>query len=748
MQRQFSMLFISLLIAGALVVLPPTGAGRMRLPEESAQPSGWSLQTSGTTNELRSVHFVNATEGWAAGANATLLHTTNGGTAWTPFITGAEAARGFNTVRAVDQNTIWAGGTSVIVRTTDAGASWAVATLPNTNQISNNVSYNSFFPLSATSIWTGGGGVSQTTGNPVGTEILYELNTNNVLTLQANIAFSVATGATRLITDVYFFNTFVGWAIGNAGFIAKTDLNQTSPFTFHSVTTTQQLNAIRMLNANTGWIVGNGGVIFKTTNGAVWTPLTSGTTANLRDVYFVDANRGWAVGDGGVILTTGDGGGIWTPELSGVTADLRGVFFPSTGAGYAVGANGTILKRTGTTGGALVTTVSAASFTGGSLAPDSIAAGFGTALATTTVAATGLPLPVTLAGTTVKVRDSLGVERSAPLFFVSPTQVNYLIPTGTAAGTANITITNSLGEASGTTSIAAVAPGLFTANSTGTGVAAAVALRIRGDGSQSYEPVSRFDATSNRYVSVPIALGPLTDQVFLLLYGTGLRNRITLNGVTATIGGTNSEVSFAGAQPDFVGLDQVNVRVARSLAGRGDVDVVLTADGKPANTVQVNIGSASGAAAPVISNLTLNNPTMNGNTATISGRLDFTDSDGDIAFNSSINDSAYVRFMVTVGQSGCAGGVTGFFLHFPGQTSGTINFGGSYTFSNPILQPLSVQIRLVDLAGNASNTLTANVNQWFCGLPMEFEQRRGRDWADEPVWAAWMLHSRRRELAG
>jgi len=39
----------------------------------------------------------------------------------------------------------------------------------------------------------------------------------------------------------------------------------------------------------------------------------------------------------------------------------------------------------------------------------------------------------------------------------------------------------------------------------------------------------------------------------------------------------------------MVGLDQVNVLIPRSLIGRGEVDVVLTVDGKPANTVRVAI---------------------------------------------------------------------------------------------------------------------------------------------------------------
>jgi uncharacterized protein (TIGR03437 family) len=51
-----------------------------------------------------------------------------------------------------------------------------------------------------------------------------------------------------------------------------------------------------------------------------------------------------------------------------------------------------------------------------------------------TNAAASIPLPGELAGTTVKVRDSAGVERSAPLFFVSPNQINYQLPPGTASG--------------------------------------------------------------------------------------------------------------------------------------------------------------------------------------------------------------------------------------------------------------------------------------------------------------------------
>jgi uncharacterized protein (TIGR03437 family) len=237
-----------------------------------------------------------------------------------------------------------------------------------------------------------------------------------------------------------------------------------------------------------------------------------------------------------------------------------------------------------------LTAVSAASFDGSSLAPDSIVAAFGTGLASATQAAATTPLPTTLAGTTVKVRDSVNVERSAPLFFVSPTQVNFLIPPGTAAGAASLTLTASNGStATGTVQIAPVAPSLFSANASGQGVAAAIALRIRANGQQVTEEIARWDAAQNRFVPAPIDLGVESDQVFLVLFGSGIRNRSSLASVSARIGGTDAQVLFAGAQNDFVGLDQVNLALPRSLAGRGEVDVVLMAEGKSANTVRVSI---------------------------------------------------------------------------------------------------------------------------------------------------------------
>ncbi|MBS1791450.1 MAG: hypothetical protein JST85_27305 [Acidobacteria bacterium] len=237
-----------------------------------------------------------------------------------------------------------------------------------------------------------------------------------------------------------------------------------------------------------------------------------------------------------------------------------------------------------------VASVSAASFLGDVLASDLIAAAFGQNLATSIQVGGTVPLPTTLGNTSVAVRDASGIERLSPLFFVAPTQVNFQIPPGTANGAATVSITSGDGTVStGVLQIASVAPGLFSASSDGQGVAAAVVFRVRANGEQVYEPVSRFDSITGRAVAVPIDLGPESDQVFLIAYGTGVRFRSSLANSLATVGGANAELLYLGTQGDFVGLDQANIRLSRALIGKGDVDVKLTVDGKISNTVQINI---------------------------------------------------------------------------------------------------------------------------------------------------------------
>ncbi|MFN0120527.1 MAG: hypothetical protein ACKV2V_08500 [Blastocatellia bacterium] len=237
-----------------------------------------------------------------------------------------------------------------------------------------------------------------------------------------------------------------------------------------------------------------------------------------------------------------------------------------------------------------VTVVSSASFRNNNgLAPGSLASALGSRLSATAASA---PAPMlSLNGTTVRIKDSGCVEHNAPLFFASPAQVNFLVPETVALGQATVTAFNEAGAvAIGTIQVSATAPALFTASSTGSGLAAASLLRVKADGRVLYEAIARYDTAQNRFAAVPVDFGPDrgadSDLLFLVLYGAGLRGRTALSSVSARIGRVNAEVLYAGAQGDFLGLDQINLRLPRALAGAGEVDIVITVEGKTANTVR------------------------------------------------------------------------------------------------------------------------------------------------------------------
>ena len=248
----------------------------------------------------------------------------------------------------------------------------------------------------------------------------------------------------------------------------------------------------------------------------------------------------------------------------------------------------TPLDSTSTPGG--ITVTSAASYAVGSASANSLNTIFGTGLASSTAVASSNNWPTALGGTEVQVKDSAGVTRSAQLYYASPTQVSFLIPDGTAVGTATITVlVNNIAASQGTMVVEAIVPALFAANADGQGAAAAIALRVKASGIQSYEPLLQLNSATNKFEALPIDLGDASDQLYLLAFGTGFRNRSSLSNVSASIGGTSAAISYAGAQGGYLGLDQANILIPRSLAGRGNVNVVLTADGKSTNTVVINV---------------------------------------------------------------------------------------------------------------------------------------------------------------
>jgi len=246
-------------------------------------------------------------------------------------------------------------------------------------------------------------------------------------------------------------------------------------------------------------------------------------------------------------------------------------------AGLSLRGDG-LLRNTVSAQALPVTVVNAASFaTDKIVAPDTIAAAFSNFVTQNnqSYSAQAQPLPTTLGGVRVRIGDT-----DAGLFFASPNQLNFQVPPGLADNpNATITVTNSDNSTrTGTLAVVRAAPGVFTANSSGTGVAAA---QTTLDG-VSYQSIVNSDGTERS-----VDAGTKDKPNFLILYATGLRN--TPGSVTVTFQGVPGRVDFVGPQ-GLVALDQINVVIPPELAGLGSVRVVVKANGRTANTVTMRLG--------------------------------------------------------------------------------------------------------------------------------------------------------------
>jgi uncharacterized protein (TIGR03437 family) len=266
-------------------------------------------------------------------------------------------------------------------------------------------------------------------------------------------------------------------------------------------------------------------------------------------------------------------------QLLTATYSGDGNFATSTSAPYGQSVFGTEL-----------TVTNAAGYTTSNFAPDSFASIFGQNLAYTALTAVTTPLPTSLSGTTVMVTDSAGVARLAPLYYVSLPQIDFVIPSSTAYGLATVTVTNASGETASTTVlITPTAPGLYSENMSGQGVAAGYVVTVHADGTQSAQvPLFQYNPNTQQYVPVPIVWNNSTDQQYLVLYGTGF-DKGTTNNTTATINGIAFPVIYVGQQPQFAAEDQVNLGpIPQSLKGAGSVNVVITVNGQQSNAVTVS----------------------------------------------------------------------------------------------------------------------------------------------------------------
>ena len=236
---------------------------------------------------------------------------------------------------------------------------------------------------------------------------------------------------------------------------------------------------------------------------------------------------------------------------------------------------------------AVATVVNSASYASGPVGPQEIVTLFGPGIGSQAASAPP-PLPTVLGGISVQIADSAGHSQLAPLFAVASTQANILIPPGLAAGPATVTVLHGSTPAlAGSMTIASSAPGLYSMNQDGAGVAAADAFLVTA----TYQEVNQTVFTCNppavrSCLAAPMSLGGASDTLYVELYGTGIRGAAS---VQCFVAGQSVPVLYAGLVAAYPGLDQINISIPRSLAGTGDVRVYVVADGVASNAVGLNI---------------------------------------------------------------------------------------------------------------------------------------------------------------
>jgi photosystem II stability/assembly factor-like uncharacterized protein len=281
--------------------------------------SQWITQNSSTSTNLKSVYFIDENTGWACGLDL-VLKTTDSGVSWNSQSLSGE----FQSVFFINSSTgFLVGNSGIFYQSINGGVSWEDIS------ISSNINLTSLNFSSGIGIVTGFGNI-----------ILKSVDSgNNWNSISQNF-------------DYDFFSSFIldqnnFYVVGSEGSVIKTTDGGTSwiDLTFGMV---NPFFTVQFINQNTGWIIGCCGMYFKTTDaGNSWTEefyLTEGYT--IHSSQFINENTGWIAADAGIIFRTTNSGESWYSQLTNTAFDLSSIFMLNENTGWAAGSSGTILKTT------------------------------------------------------------------------------------------------------------------------------------------------------------------------------------------------------------------------------------------------------------------------------------------------------------------------------------------------------------------------------------------------------------------
>jgi len=192
---------------------------------------------------------------------------------------------------------------------------------------------------------------------------------------------------------------------------------------------------------------------------------------------------------------------------------------------------------------------------GSPVAPGTIVSLFGAGFTSATAVAAATPLPASLGGINVTIN---GV--AAPLFFVSPNQINLQMPFELSGSQAAVVVNTAAGSSSLSVPLTAASPAIFTVLSNGSGPGAIThadgSLITRDNPVQSGETI----------IIYATGLGPVNPAVKSGAAAPGPPNFAQLSTTPRVlIDGQDASIAFAGLAPGQVALYQINAQVPRNL---------------------------------------------------------------------------------------------------------------------------------------------------------------------------------------
>jgi photosystem II stability/assembly factor-like uncharacterized protein len=339
----------------------------------------WKISQSNLASDknLRAVHFVNASTGWAAGDGGAIFQTLDGGKQWSPIrnATLPGSVVDVNRIHFINENRGWMLAESrnreqsktILLATEDGGKIWRHFELPNVT---------SFYFVDGKKGWAVGKNSTMMRTTDGG------LKWKPVENLSRLVGLPVESASSKFgFSDVFFLKGGeIGWAVGNfygasttniGGLFMTSDGGETwqrIPIAVQRKTDSTRftkgiLHTVRFTDVSNGVITGeieDGNERFfftlKTCNGGELWEQTRVPSSGVPSTQFVNSARGWTTASAArddsaaakvydtILLRTDNGGKSWVPDFIAKGKQVRGVFFISPTRGWAVGDRGMILR--------------------------------------------------------------------------------------------------------------------------------------------------------------------------------------------------------------------------------------------------------------------------------------------------------------------------------------------------------------------------------------------------------------------